>query len=474
MDTPSNQNDKMSKFKYSSDERDINKILKMNQKEAEALLKNKELSNSRKQADECIASSMELLKRLGHKKHIQELSDEIAQRDYKLEHRPKLEKWEDIVALANEYEPNPVVLEDIMTQEEIQAAFEEADTINEEFSRKTSIINKTDLSFLAIAIALQVAKSLIFPFVAEKFGYSESFNPEERLSHNDKSIEEVHKKANDEFKEEKLKKHKPGRWINILYQSVPYDITSGSPELGINMGGRYHRLYTLGHDPILGWLFGTANILTDCITFNDFQTHRVSRNPKMRITPEVVFIGTMFRECYEEIKADDLNLPAALFAQAQHLKSDEFTKLGLPVPILETINEEFASKLYRENYDALCFARDIKIIGVSFVVSKLIDIIISLVHGFFRKDNESKDLFEVRTRKILLISNSIASTSTIINAIATENSKNLDIGSLLNTISRLFFDIRFITKIKQEFINNEISNRIMREINEIDKLYDTI
>ena len=35
---------------------------------------------------------------------------------------------------------------------------------------------------------------------------------------------------------------------------------------------------------------------------------------------------------------------------------------------------------------------------------KLFDIIITLAHGLFRKENEDKDLFEVRTRKILLIS----------------------------------------------------------------------
>ena len=121
----------------------------------------------------------------------------------------------------------------------------------------------------------------------------------------------------------------------------------------------------------------------------DGYTNRISRvdpvtgGRKMVITPEVVFMGQMFKECYDEVRADFLNLPAALFAQAQHLKSDEFTKLGLPVPLLSSINEEFSSKLYRENYDALCFARDAKIVGVSFVVSKLFDIIISLTHGLF-------------------------------------------------------------------------------------------
>ena len=138
------------------------------------------------------------------------------------------------------------------------------------------------------------------------------------------------------------------------------------------------------------------------------------------------------------------------------------------------INENFASKLYSEHYDAMCFARDIKIVGASFVVSKIFDIIITLTHGLFRKENENKDLYEVRTRKILLISNSIASASTIINTAITKNPKNLDIGSLLNTVTHLFSDLRFIARIKQEFIESEIANRLEKEVSEIDLIFDTI
>ena len=194
----------------------------------------------------------------------------------------------------------------------------------------------------------------------------------------------------------------------------------------------------------------------------------------MVITPEVVFLGKMFGECYEEVKADPFNLPAALFAQARHLKSDEFTKLGLPVPILSSVHESFASKLYSENYDALCFARDVKIVGASFIISKLFDTIISLLHGLFRKEGEDKELYEVRSRKILLISNAIASSSTMLHAAITSNPKNLDIGSLLNTMTHLFTDVRFILKIKQEFIENEIAERVQKEISAVDALYETV
>lgn len=466
----------MSRFNYSEDELNVNKVLKMNQDLSYSLVEDKAMVDSRKQADDNIESSLDLLHLLGKNKEVMQLTSDITQKEgeKKLEHRPVLEEWNNIVRQANEYEPNAVILEDIMNEKEIESAFQELGEINRAFSRKTGIINSTDLSFLAIATGLQVAKSLIFPYVSGNFAYGNSIDKSKRLNHNNKSIENAHKQANDTFKDKREAKYGTGYWINLLYQTPPYDITKGSVDLGINMGGAYHRLYTLGHDPILGWIFGTMNILTDVITLNNFQSYRVVRKPKMTITPEIVPLWRMFQESYEMIKDHKLNLPAAIFAQAQHLKSDEYTKLGLPVPLLEVINEDFASKLYQSNYDALCLARDTEIVGASFVVSKVFDIIISLVHGLFRNENESKELYEVRTKKILLISNAIASSSTIIHASITSNPKNLDIGSLLNTITNLFSDVRFMAKIKQEYIEGEIADKLKTELQEVDRVFEEI
>lgn len=466
----------MSVFKYSEKERELNKILKMNQDKSKKLLDNKRIISTRNQADTNIASAEELLKSLGFEKDVLEAKSQAKEKskNIRLHNRPQMESWEQLIKEANQYVPQDVALEELLSQDEIHSVFKELDEINKEFSRKTSIINKTDMSFLFIAIALQVTKTLIFPYVAEKFVYGNGFDASERLAHNDKGIEKAHKEANDKFKEKKLKKHETGHWINLLYQTPAYDITVGSGDLGINMGGRYHRLHTLGHDPILGWLFGTANILTDVITLNNFQSYRVTRKPKIKITPERVPMPKMFGESYRMIQEDFLNLPAAVFAQAQHLKSDVFTKQGLPVPLLETFNEGFASKLYKNQYDALCLARDMKIIGSSYVISSIIDIIIGLVHGLFREKGESKDLFEVRTRKILLLSNSIATSSSIVSTCITKNPKNLDIGSLLSTVTHLFTDIRFISKIKAEFIQNEIDQKLQRALDEVNHIYNEI
>lgn len=470
----------MSQFRYSDDEYAINRILKLNQDISKTISKNHELFEQRNKADSNIESTKELLIKLGKKKDIKKLSIEVDNKkdNRRLNHRPIIQDWESLLVEANIRDPKQIVLEDIMSDIEINQSFNEYNKIEAQFSDKTGIFNKTDLSFLVIATALQALKTLLFPYVSKKFGYGDSFNPDDRLAHNDKSIEAEHREANNNFRDKFQKRYKSGYWINMLYQTPPYDITAGSKDLGINMGGKAHRMYTLGHDPVLGWLFGTANILTDCITFNSFANHRVSRvdpltsKKKMRITAEQVPLTMMFKECYDMCLANKLNLPAAIFAQALHYKSDIFTKMGLPVPLLSSFNENFASKLYDEHYDALCLARDMKIIGASFIISKVIDIIITLTHGLFYTDEVPKDLYEVRTRKILLISNSIASSSTVINTLITKDFCKLDFGTLLNTIGHLFTDIRFIFRIKEEFIESEISNSLQKELDEINYLFE--
>lgn len=454
----------MGKYNYTDREKDFNKVLKMNQNESFSL--EKQCSSQIDKLDESINSSEALLKSLGYNlpdkpviKKEQKLSSEIQE----------IKSYDDLVRKANAEIQNDIELEDLLSEKEFQEAYKRLDAIHDEFSHKTGIVNKTDLIFLGIATALQTVKSLLFGRVAGKFDYGNSFNPDARLAHNDKSIEKEHRRANDGFKE-KHENNGYGYWMYILYQTPPYDITKGSPSINRNMEGGYHRIHTLGHDPILGWIFGTANILTDTITFEDFKSNRVIRNPKMMITPESVPLAKLFGESFEMCKADSLNLPAAIFAEGCHLKSDEFTKLGLPVPILEAINTDFASKLYKSNYDALCFSRDLKIVGASAGISIFIDMIIGLVHGLFNKEKINKDLYEVRTRKILLISNSIASTSNIIQTLITDNPKNLDIGGLLVSLSHLFMDLRFISRIKEEFIKQELNKDLIKELERLDSI----
>ena len=60
------------------------------------------------------------------------------------------------------------------------------------------------------ALARTRSETLLFPYVAKHFGYRERFDPSQRLPHDDKSIENAHRAANDDFRDKNLNKHPTG------------------------------------------------------------------------------------------------------------------------------------------------------------------------------------------------------------------------------------------------------------------------
>ncbi len=334
------------------------------------------------------------------------------------------------------------------------------DELDKEFEKQTGL-DKRDVKFLFFATALQIGRWIVInkvnQWATEKINNS-------RLKHDDKSIKKMEKDARDKFKSKHEgkwphnKSDKYPTWLEIVYSGVPYDVTAGSPKFGVNMEGGNHRVHTLGHDPILGWIFGTMNILSSTITIEDFRTYKVSRKPKYWESETNVFEG--FRMAIESIKEDEKRLLAAIFTQALHLKSDAFTKNGLPVPILEAFSSELAGKLYKENYDSLILMKDIAVVGVQAVGAILINMVISLIHGLYYNPEiySSREIYEVKTRKILMYSNLISSTSNLIwvggnAALGNEAAlKDLDIGGIMVTMYRLVSDTNFIRAVKEEFI----------------------
>ena len=82
---------------------------------------------------------------------------------------------------------------------------------------------------------------------------------------------------------------------------------------------------------------------------------------------------------------------------------------------------------------------------------------------------QSAELYEVKTRKIILLSNTIATTSNAIYVALSKDYKKLDAGGMLVTLYRLISDKKFISKVKEEFINTKLDEDLQTELDEIDK-----
>ena len=407
--------------------------------------------------------------------------------------RSNIPSWDILVEEAKEDIPYQPEIEDFLSASEIQYCKADIDRINNLFAQKTKLC-KTDLAFLMIASALQTARWIIIQQLVGDLG--QTIDESKRMDN--KKGDEIKKKAQHEYNKnhsdrDNIKSEKYPTWKDIVFGQYPkadgtktrgrcpYDAQKGGPE-GFDEGGKgMHRQNTLGHDPILGWIFGTANIMTCTITLSkkfQFGTYRVTY--PNAVMSERITAGRMFYEVYDSLLEDKYRLPAALFAQAAHLNSDVFTKWGLPVPLLETFSPDLTYKLYSEQYDSLCLLRDIAIVGSQGILAILINMIISLTHGLFYRPviDGSREHYEVRTRKILLYSNAISSTINLgyvgANAyIGNEAAwKKLDLGGLLVTLYRLFADVRFITRVKEQFIQQELDKTLEEEIRKIDLYFE--
>ncbi len=473
-------------YNYSEDEKEILKVLKMQESDLDNLSKSilttsEEIRSMTKEVNNLsILKGVDVSEALNNQEFVTE--DKISTSNIPL--------WDAIASRAdNEINYQPVI-ENFLSKNEIDFTLIEIESVKEEFAKCTRL-NKTDLAFLAIATIFQTLRWVIINKICGNVG--ESINPDERLSHNDKQIKDKVSERNSKFQEKFWEKRKDKdnphgysskgyrTWQEILWSSVPFDTTVKASSFGETMEGGYHRYKTIGHDPILGWIFGTANIITDTITLINWNSYRISRvnpiNPLKKTSPffkEPTNLPTIFYETFDSIREDHLRLPAAVFAEFVHLESDKLTKLGLPVPLLGAFSEDLAGKLYHSQYDSLCLLRDVKTIGYQAVVSIIINMLITLIHGCFYnpKIDGDREIYEVRTRKILLYSNSLASAGNIAYSAATQDWGKMDVGGIIVTLTRLFSDIKFITKVKKEFLEKGINEKLFSELDNIDSYFN--
>ena len=165
----------------------------------------------------------------------------------------------------------------------------------------------------------------------------------------------------------------------------------------------------------------------------------------------------MFENVVGYTQKDPVLLAAAVARQAIHFGSDYFTKQGLPVPLIATVNNDLAKNMLTKwNVDMWAISRGA-------VLSALINQLIAAIHRlFYREDRDgSQKLYEIRTRKVLSYSNLLATGSNVIVTAITQDVRKLDVGGILVTLARIVSDYKFIHEIKKDFLKNELYDRIV-------------
>ena len=322
------------------------------------------------------------------------------------------------------------------------------DDLDDQFEQKTGL-TKTDIKFLFFSVALQVARQYLITKFPTRLNDKDA--AKKTLGNKEEHSNRIHRYYNPSLEE-------------IITNPVPFDANIGANGALAGGGRLSHRATTLGHDPILGLIVGTANIATSTLTNYKLQSFHIKTNEQKRdffannARTDLVFrhaIDKLFKQGFAGKKL----MVTSLIKEIIHLKSDINTKNSLPLPAISLYDPKIASNLANYGLDISNVAN----VAKQAALAAFINWIISTIHGLFYfvdKDKIEKSLYEVRTRKILMYSNLIASTSNLAVVGITQNLKLLDVGGLLVTLNGIYTDQTFIRNVKRQFVLGEFNKLI--------------
>lgn len=246
--------------------------------------------------------------------------------------------WDECCAEAERHVGTGCELESLFTEEELRNNELAIRQLNEEFNTLHRL-DAFDISIAAIAGLVGAAVDILLVGIPKKTPAGLKGGP---LSN---YIRDYFDKK---FPEEEMQK-----LANSKVSKVPYD-AQDNRHTKIHVEGLsayYHRLLQLGHDPLLGFVFGVADILTGRMTTID---------KTGKIVSQVI-------DNYADRR--ETNVFAALANQVIHLKTDVTTSMGLPVPLMSLFNllqfgsvgeeeqtiAEIVQGMYYEGYDFIHF-----------------------------------------------------------------------------------------------------------------------
>lgn len=361
------------------------------------------------------------------------------------------------------------------------------DDLDKEFELKTGLKGQ-DIAFLFVATGLQGLRiyglnKLTRREKATKIKNEDgSYTLEGKIN---KKEQELMRKFDNGNQEEPSLYYAPLNQI-IANPKVPYDCTKISEKGSGFFQHANHRFATLGHDPILGLFFGTANILTNTISttkapipgiFTNHVSYKTTpmKKRKLKIGLPSIQIGEDFpcstiemcRRVKNRFENDKTAFVAALIKQVLHIGTDMYTKAGIQFPGANLIFTPAQTEKLTKYVD---WGTTVNA-GTAALFSSMINGIISLLHNFMYSEELgiSRDIYNVRTKKIIMYSNSIASCSNIIatglNMAAGNKTaiKDLDIGGIMVTVHHLIEDPKYIRKVKEEYIFGNFDKMIIGE-----------
>ncbi len=319
----------MTKHKYSKKELQFNNVLKYQSKELSEI----EFSNLIKM-EESINESEKLIHSLGY--DIKQKN--IIKSNADIEKQIIIPEWMQLCAEAEGIVGTENKLEEIFTEDELKNNELFVQKLYDEYKN----LYKLDVYDMTISVSaglLGAAIDILLIGIPEK---SSNGIRAKTLSNY------IRDKFDERFPTEEMEKLAFSK-----ISKVPYDAQDNrhTNEYVEGLSTYYHRLISLGHDPLIGFIVGIFDILTGRMTTLD---------KKGNFTSQVM-------QNYSDRKESDIF--TAIAKQVIHLKSDITTSMGLPAPMMGLFNllqfgsigeeeqtiAEIVQSMYYEGYDFINF-----------------------------------------------------------------------------------------------------------------------
>lgn len=173
----------------------------------------------------------------------------------KLTEKQKLEVEKRLRLIWQEHEQQNVQIQNEtgLLQIKVDSLPDYVEQTNRKFEEVTSLKNKKDVIFLIVATALQITRQLVIDQYKNRTTDQEAANS--TLGHNNDESSNRHRRYYATIEE-------------METNPVPFDCfrkepgIAGDPNRNPSLSGFNHRIKALGHDPVLGLIFGTANTMT--------------------------------------------------------------------------------------------------------------------------------------------------------------------------------------------------------------------
>ena len=340
----------MSKYKLSETDQKINNVLKYQTEELE------NIHFPIKEIDLSISESLELLHNLGCKAPHNQIKSEVIHKRIPID----IPSWESLCKEAERHVGTDCELESIFTDEELKSNELALKQLKMEFNQLHRL-DQYDVAIGVVAGMLGATVDILLVGIPQRRKNGLEAGP---LS------DYVRAYFDKVFPEDEMQK-----LANSKVSKVPYD-AQDNRNTTIRVEGLsayYHRLLQVGHDPVLGLVFGAADILTGRMT-------TIDKNGK---------IVSQVMENYADRKETDIFV--AMAKQIKHFKSDITTSMGLPAPLMSLFNllqigsigeyeqtvAELVQGMYYEGYDFIHFC-------AMSIPSMIIEIVIRLGYAFKR------------------------------------------------------------------------------------------